>query len=156
MNQNEPAEPDLLTWLLAAYRKTEHTKHDWDEIHADTQLILVGGTDSSSTALTHTFFHLAHDPVRAHILRREFDALPDLTNEQLSKIPLLDAVINETLRLHPPVPSGTQRMTPPEGLTIGSEHIPGNVIVQVPTYTISRGKALHIQTQAQLGSCELT
>lgn len=53
-------------------------------------------------------------------------------------VPLLDAVINETMRLHPPVPSGTQRVTPPEGLWIKDRFIPGNTIVQVPSYTVFR------------------
>ncbi|KAL2166799.1 hypothetical protein VTG60DRAFT_2152 [Thermothelomyces hinnuleus] len=42
------------------------------------------------------------------------------------------------MRLHPPVPSGTQRMTPPEGLWIGDRFIPGDTIVQVPSYTVFR------------------
>ncbi|EON67962.1 hypothetical protein W97_07108 [Coniosporium apollinis CBS 100218] len=40
------------------------------------------------------------------------------------------------MRLHPPVPSGVQRMTPPEGLRVGDTFIPGNAIVQIPYHTI--------------------
>jgi cytochrome P450 len=53
-------------------------------------------------------------------------------------IPYLDAVINETLRLQPSVYSGLPRLTPPEGLTINEVYIPGDVVVQVPAYTIQR------------------
>ena len=93
-----------------------------------------------AASLTHIFLELAYDPVLLRRLRQDLDELPTLTHDNLKTVKHLDAVINETLRMHPPVPSGTQRVTPPEGLDIGGEHIPGNIIVQVPSYTVFRGK----------------
>ena len=58
--------------------------------------------------------------------------------EKLGKCQYLNAVINETLRLHPPVMSGLQRVTPPEGMVINSKHVPGNTVVTIPTYTLHR------------------
>jgi cytochrome P450 family 628 len=81
---------------------------------------------------------MAWDPVLVKRLQAEFDALPDISHDNLMTVALLDAVINEAMRLHPPVPSGTQRMTPAEGLWIGGKFIPGNTIVQVPSYTVFR------------------
>lgn len=103
------------------------------------QLIVVAGSDSVAATITHLFFQLSQDPDLVRLLQNEFDALPDLTHDNLQTVELLDAVIYETLRLHPAVPSGTQRVTPPDGLRIGNKHIPGNVIVQVPSYTVFRG-----------------
>jgi cytochrome P450 len=54
----------------------------------------------------------------------------------------LNGVINEALRLHPPTPSGLQRLTPPEGMTIASTFIPGNVTVQTPFWSLGRRKTL--------------
>lgn len=108
-------------------------------LHGDAQLIVIAGSDSVAATLTHIFFHLAHDARLVQALQGKFDSLPSLAHENLTKISLLDAVINETLRVHPPVPSGTQRMTPPEGMRVGDRHIPGNTIVQVPSYTVFRG-----------------
>lgn len=73
-------------------------------------------------------------------LQHELDALPDLNHSRLCDVALIDAVINETLRLHPALPSGMQRVTPKEGLQIGRVFVPGNTIVQVPSHTVFRGK----------------
>lgn len=109
-------------------------------LHGDAQLIVIAGSDSVAATLIHTFFQLAHDPALVQRLQSEFDALPNLENDSLMTVAHLDAVINETMRLHPPVPSGTQRVTPEEGLHIGKHYIPGDVIVQVPSYTVFRGE----------------
>lgn len=53
---------------------------------------------------------------------------------------MLEGCINEALRLFPPVPSGLQRMTPPEGVKIAGRYIPGDTLVSTPTYTIHRGR----------------
>lgn len=47
-------------------------------------------------------------------------------------------MIEETLRLHPPVPSGLTRVTPPEGLNINGTFVPGGTIVSVPPWTIHK------------------
>jgi cytochrome P450 family 628 len=56
---------------------------------------------------------------------------------------ILDSVINEALRLQPSIPSGTERLTPPSGITLytndGSHvFIPGNTTVRIPNYTLLR------------------
>lgn len=53
-------------------------------------------------------------------------------------MPYLDHVIHESMRIRPPVPGGLSRVTPPGGLTIDGVFIPGDTIVQVPTWTIQR------------------
>ncbi|KAI1332363.1 cytochrome P450 monooxygenase-like protein [Xylariaceae sp. FL0255] len=136
--KNEPDQPDIFSWLLAAYNKSAKTQRDNYDLHGDTQLIVVAGSDSVAATLTHLFLELAHHPEIRKSLQNEIDALPNLAHENLMTIELLDAVIHETMRLHPPVPSGTQRMTPREGLQIGDKHIPGDTIVQVPSYTVFR------------------
>jgi cytochrome P450 len=137
-SQKEPEQPDIFSWILNAHNKGLRTHQDRLNLHGDAQLIVIAGSDSVAAALTHIFFHLAWDPALVNRLQAEFDSLPDISHENLMTVPLLDAVINETMRLHPPVPSGTQRVTPPEGMWIGDKFIPGDTIVQVPSYTVFR------------------
>lgn len=95
-------------------------------------------SDTISATLTNLFFHLATNKTLYKTLQPELDALPDLSYDNLTNVKLIDAVVNETLHLHPAVPSGTQRVTPPEGLIVGDRYIPGGVIVCVPSYTVFR------------------
>lgn len=57
---------------------------------------------------------------------------------KVQALPFLDSVINETLRLKPPVIQGTPRETPPQGIRVGDRFIPGHVAVSVPTILIQR------------------
>lgn len=100
-------------------------------------------SDTTAAALTCLLYELACHPQIVETLRIELDQYYT-DNEQpaqasLSKLEYLQACIDESLRLHPPVPSGLQRMTPPQGLQLGDEFIPGNTVVVVPTYTLQRG-----------------
>lgn len=68
-----------------------------------------------------------------------FSSSSQPNHSSFSKLTYLQACIDETLRLFPPVPSGLQRMTPAEGLQVGDIFIPGDTIVTVPSYTVYRG-----------------
>ncbi|KAE8405503.1 cytochrome P450 [Aspergillus pseudonomiae] len=104
-------------------------------------------SDTTAATLTNLFFHLAADHTWQTKLQTELDALPDLTQEKLTGAKTLDALINETLRLHPAVPSGTQRITPPEGLQIGDRYIPGDVMVCIPTHTLFRDERAFVRPE---------
>lgn len=139
---NSPKTPDIFSHILDAYEGGPKTIQDRRNLESDVHLIVVAGSDTTATALSCIFWHLAQEPKQVEALREELDkcftdnALAD--SATLAKLKHLDAVINESLRLHPPVPSGVQRLTPPEGITVGQRFIPGNTIVQVPMYTLFR------------------
>jgi benzoate 4-monooxygenase len=57
---------------------------------------------------------------------------------EVKSLPYLKACLDESLRLSPPVSRGLERKTPPEGMRILGENIPGNVTVSVPTYAAHR------------------
>lgn len=88
------------------------------------------------------FFHLAQNP---EIVKKLRDELTPLTNgdwqeKDIRGAECLNGCINEALRMHPPVPSGVNRLTPPEGLKVGDTWIPGNTTFITPMYVMGRGK----------------
>ena len=89
--------------------------------------------------MIYVFYRLALNPLYTDSLRVELDSLPSIHDaEALKSLGYLNGVINETLRLHPSVPTGGYRETPPHGMTIAGRYIPGNTTIVAPRYTIGR------------------
>lgn len=57
---------------------------------------------------------------------------------QLSKLPHLEAVITEALRLYPALPTGGNRKTSMHGLMVGGRYIPPYTTIVAPRFSISR------------------
>ncbi len=62
--------------------------------------------------------------------------MPDA--KQLDGLPLLHAVLAETLRLHAPIPGPQPRQTPESGCRIGPYRVPGGVRIAALAYTLHR------------------
>ncbi|KXJ87560.1 benzoate 4-monooxygenase cytochrome P450 [Microdochium bolleyi] len=148
----KPDRPDVFSSLLDDYESKPRTAGERINLTGDAYLIAVAGSDTTAAVLTCLFFHLATDPSALRTLQKEVDAAynaagTDTTPDSvaLGKLEYLNAVINETIRLHPPVPSGLQRLTPAEGLKVGDVFIPGDTIVQVPSHTIFRDERYFVK-----------
>lgn len=103
----------------------------------------MGISDTVSATLSYLLYELCKNLTVQAKLRAAIDTIkPEkahLDVEDVAECAYLDGVINETLRLHPATPSGPQRETPPEGLTLpDSTYIPGKVNVWIPIYSLQR------------------
>ncbi|KIY02691.1 uncharacterized protein Z520_01156 [Fonsecaea multimorphosa CBS 102226] len=134
---------DVISWLIKAKYENDHSAPPSDfALSEDTRLIIIAGSDTTAAALANTFFYLARNPTVQQKLQKELDTIfpageKDWTYEK-AKFPYLDNIINESLRLKPPVPGGLPRITPPQGLQIDEIYIPGDTIVGVPVHTLQR------------------
>ena len=104
------------------------------------QIAQIAGSDTSYSALIHIFCYLAKYPHLQSQLLAEIRPVLSLNWSTLSTAPLLDAIITETLRMHPPVPMGLTRETPvlPSGqpTKIGPYLVPGETMLSIPTWSI--------------------
>lgn len=107
--------------------------------------MVIAGSDTLACTLVYALFHLAKelhyqdkilDELRTHDIVGAHLSSPS----SLQNLPFLNAFINETLRLHNPVPTGSPRYTGPEGVTIAGRHIPPFTKVVAPRYHIARCK----------------
>ncbi|KAI0331702.1 cytochrome P450 [Cubamyces sp. BRFM 1775] len=111
----------------------------------DTLLAVIAGADVISSTLTSLIFCLLTHPRVCMRLQEEIDRFyppgEDPCNTQPPQdMHYLTAVINEVLRLYPPLPNGSRRMIPRDcpGIRIGSSFIPPGATISVHTYSMQR------------------
>ncbi|KAF2634756.1 cytochrome P450 [Massarina eburnea CBS 473.64] len=104
-----------------------------DELASELLDHFIAGAEAPRTTLTYLQWELCRNPRIQGRLRQELQTLspsnsshvkvPNL--KKLDTLPLLDAVLTETLRLYTPTPGPQHRITPPEGANIERHFIPG-------------------------------
>lgn len=108
--------------------------------------MLTGVRDTIAVVLSYAFYHLAKHQEYQERLFEEVktvfgQTMPDeFTSGDLGKLELLEAIINETMRIDNPVANNAGRTTPPEGIVVDGTWIPGGVAVRVPGYAMHRSK----------------
>ncbi len=111
-------------------------------LYFESRLVIIAGSDTTSSAMVFLFYHIAKEEGLLRRLREEIEGLVaggEIDARTIQAAPLLNACINETLRLHPVVPSGVYRKAPPEGAFVGEIWIPGDTTVLVNFYAMGRG-----------------
>ncbi len=113
--KTESGSPQDITHTLIEHyqQQTDSAKRvQLPMLQGDSRLIIVAGSDTTAATLVHLFYHLAAEEGLVDRLRQELDTLVGtesqgkIDHHKLQDAPLLNGVINETLRLNPPVPSG--------------------------------------------------
>ena len=99
-------------------------------------------SDTTNPALTAVSYFLAKNPKDAEKVYQELQGIDVTDSRVLANFPHLNGVINETLRLFPPVMTINTRVTPSQGLWFDDTFIPGGIRVVAPKYTIMRCKFL--------------
>lgn len=111
--------PDFMSYILMANESSRQMTPS--EITANVALLLDVGSETSASAVAACLFYLAANPeilARLTALVREaFGAESEIDSKKLSRLPYLTAVLQETLRMYPPVAGSTPRVTPPKGCT---------------------------------------
>ncbi|KAI0442804.1 cytochrome P450 [Xylaria telfairii] len=101
---------------------------------------IMAGSDTVAIALrTIMYMVMQHADVRRRLLA-EIDAAKlgfPVTWEESQRLPYLDAVIQESLRIHPPVGLPLERVVPPEGLVMhDGTYVPAGVQVGCHSWPI--------------------
>ncbi|KAF7320161.1 Cytochrome P450 [Mycena kentingensis (nom. inval.)] len=142
---NDSHETTLMALMLKADTDSEQ-RMDEEEVVAQMRTILSAGYETVSATIAWTLYELALNPDIQAKLRAEVTCAPgDPTLDELtSKFPILNAVLLETLRLHPPIlenhHQADETISVPLSEPIGtSEHrlvIPKGTILFIPVNVI--------------------
>jgi len=119
-----------------------------EELTAEALTELIAGSDTTSNSSCAITYYLAHTPHAQARLQQELDEAlgseddPVTSFQSTKSLPYLEAVINESLRMHATSGIGLPRLVPEGGLTVCGKTFPAGTCLSVPTYTIHRDKAI--------------
>ncbi len=137
----DEAREDILSLLLAARDEAGEGMRQ-DELRDELLTLLFAGHETTGIALAWASYWLHRNPGVLERLRAEVDALGDSPDpEVIARLPYLDAVCNETLRLHPIVPDVPRMLARP--LELGGYQLGPPLGVDAATILVHRRESLY-------------
>jgi cytochrome P450 len=134
---------DFFYYLLNARDPETGAGFTPDELWGESNLFIIAGSDTTSTALASTIFYLSHSPSALSRAQEEvrsaFHSKQTISHgPTLASCTFLRACLDEAMRLSPPVPGALPRRVLPGGITIDNHTIPADIDVCVPHYALHR------------------
>ncbi|KAJ6031512.1 hypothetical protein N7540_002244 [Penicillium herquei] len=131
----ESSRKDLLSFLFNAKDPDTGAALSENEIIAESISFIVGGSDTTSSTMTNVVDIVSRMPEIQQQLQWELDqAFPSPISgiwvadfQTVNQLPILNAVVRETMRLKPTSSTGLERVTPAGGKIIAGRYIPEGV-----------------------------
>ncbi|KAI3318071.1 isotrichodermin C-15 hydroxylase [Xylariaceae sp. AK1471] len=120
------------------------------ELWGESNLLIIAGSDTTSTAMAATLFYLVRNPhalqKASEEVRAKFRDVEEISQgPQLNSCTYLRACIDEAMRMSPSVGGIAPREVLPGGNTIDGEFVPEGVVVGTPHYTVHHNAAYYPQ-----------
>ncbi|KAI1758434.1 cytochrome P450 [Xylaria castorea] len=135
--KSKPESVDIASFFIEDSQRKDADKTSHEAVYGDSGVVLLAGS-TTGPVLILILYCLARWPEHAETIRQELRNIDYNDMVALSALPHLTATINESLRLYPAGPTFGSRQTPPEGLYCDGVHIPGDVKVIAPRYSLGR------------------
>lgn len=109
-----------------------------EEIIRNSGVLLIAGSETTATLLSGATYHLLSHPVALKKLQVEIresfqseDEIAPLSVRNPSKLPYMEAVLMESLRIYPPVPASLPRIIGSMSDVIDGYFVSANVIASI-------------------------
>lgn len=143
-----PGRGDLLSMFLKAQAQRPDFMTD-ERVLTMAVSMAFAGSETTAITLAAVFYFLVKNPSCYKKLQDELDNAIQtgkirkadnglITWAESQTLPYLDAVIKESFRLHPAAGLPLERVTPPGGVTVCNQKIPGGTIVGCSAWVIHR------------------
>ena len=109
------------------------------EIGSEAQGYIVGGSDNTAITLTYLVWAVCrNDKIKASLLQEVETLDENFTDGDLKRLPFLNHVVKETLRLYATNPSSRPRQVPSPGARLGGYWVPDHITVSTQAYSLYR------------------
>lgn len=137
------AKKDFFYYLLNAKDPETGKGLTTPELWGEANVLMIAGSDTTSTTLAATVFYLVRNPEAMQTLQKEvrgaFNAVEDIvTGSKLNELLYLKACVDEALRLAPAVPGALPREVMEGGATVDGVFLPAGTDCGTPIYAIHR------------------
>jgi cytochrome P450 len=114
-----------------------------DTVRAEAAMFMVAGSDTTAVTLTYLVWAVLKRPRLQRRLEDEVAALqPGFRDVGVASLPLLNSVIEETLRLYNPAAGPNYRLVPQEGATFQGYYLPKETIVATHAWVLHRDESV--------------
>lgn len=148
MERGDSDDVDFFSFFPTQKTKRCPVPMELPELIAECGTFLNAGNDTIQISLTNTMYELASHPESQQKLYKLLtESLPKQSQPiasymELSRIPFLTAVLDETFRLLPPVRFNLPRIIVQNGAVIAGHHVPAGVTVSSSVYIMHRDGSL--------------
>ena len=130
---------NLFANIFAEAEEKERSELKDSDVHWEAMGLIVAGSDTTAVTLTYLIWAVLKRPALQKRLETELSALGEaFTDAELEHIQLLNAVIDETLRLYGAAPGSLPRIVPPAGSHLDGFFLPGGTTVSTQAFTLHR------------------
>ncbi|GAD91552.1 hypothetical protein PVAR5_0124 [Paecilomyces variotii No. 5] len=115
------------------------------ELHSNAFILIIAGSETSATVLSGCIYYLCRHPTvmdrLINEIRGAFSTDSDINFNKTSTLTYLAAVIEESLRMYPPVVTGLARVPPAGGETVDGYFVPEGTTVSCHHYACYRSSS---------------